>query len=97
MTGSRSRAPAWAARPAARRIDQNDGVSNVFDTNTLSTGTVTLEKLEITGGHYTGGFGGAINQDGNLDLESVLVTGNTDAPNAADRRERARQLRVRRR
>jgi hypothetical protein len=68
--------------PSGTTIDQNDGVSNVFDTSTVSTGKVTLEDLEITGGHFTGGYGGAINQDGDLDLNSVLVTANTDAPAA---------------
>jgi hypothetical protein len=68
--------------PGGTTIAQTDGVSNVFETNTINTGTVTLENLEITGGHYTTGSGGAINQNGDLTLDSVLVTGNADAPSA---------------
>ncbi len=68
--------------PSGTTIDQTDGISNVVYTSNGGTGTVALEELEITGGHYTGGYGGAINQDGDLDLDRVLVTGNTDAPAA---------------
>jgi len=61
--------------PSGTTIEQTDGSDEVLEALT-TTGTVTLQSLEITGGEYTNAAGG-VYATGNLALSSVLVTGNT--------------------